>query len=604
MIDVDGEPQIPRPGVFEPKYVDPTIKSAFGGGDQASMAPAAVNPPGVGGLPTSAIKLAKYMSGQTHATARSKLCEDKMKLWENDFRELVLGRLQKMFHPENFARMRLMPHLSSNLLQRIVNDTSILYSGKAKRTLVPGEVDSETVGSSQPDYTEDGLEGDDLEDIPSDDHPLDDDPDVKRLSKLITAPTVAPVNPSFDRLLKRLDWDVLLDTVEKLCSFLPTVWVGPRVVEGRLHFIIYTPDCADIVQNPNNPHEAIAFWYKGEEWDDRSEKMVPIIHFWEPTTYTKLKDDWTVISSDENPLGRLPVARFSIGTAVNKYHCDGIGNDLYEGTMELAILRTMQDCRVRDSAFKQIAMSGASAEDVPADQVMGGPSPIILGDQGTATVLDLTPAISQYTDLCRQRGLELAAKFGITSADYTSDKVPQSGFSKKLDQAKINKESRRRRKYFAQGEKDLYRLTAKTLIEYPVPDIGGLDPSFDLKVEFAETVFEEDPEKQNRIDAEEMKLGKTNIFEIWRRDRPDMTDMEILRQLKLNQLINQTFVSSEQATMLQLLSQEAAIEGVSKSGAKNGTGGSESGAGQTANAQAAGPGDAPNGGGPGGTAGE
>ena len=75
----------------------------------------------------------------------------------------------------------------------------------------------------------------------------------------------------------------------------------------------------------------------------------------------------------------LPVAKFEIdrsdrGLATST----GTATTFTQGPSRSAMLKTLQNARAKDFAFKQLAIQGEE-KDVPADQVMGGPWPVMLG---------------------------------------------------------------------------------------------------------------------------------------------------------------------------------------------------------------------------------
>lgn len=561
------------------KMFQPLVDLFRSGGNGPVITATGTLPGGTAILPPEHARArASYQQHSAGPDSRVALSQNKMKMYHNQYKGLVLEKLQEAFHPDNYSRIRFVVHTSTNILGRIVDELSVLYESPSKRSLVQkGAIQSTEGGESQGSISDRARRVGEVEegDSESGQGPtlLDTgDPDIDSLADLFEIDghrnTEGEETP-FDRAMKASDWDVLLDTVEKMVRFLPCVWVRPVVTyskmtedgrgepeSGKLSYVVYTPDVADVVVDPSNPAIAIAFWYWGEEVHEGQIRKV--VHFYNSTNYWKLDDQWRPLHQQENPLGRLPVAVFRKDSPTNSYYLDGVGDDLYEATLELCILKTIQNARAKDSAFKQLAIQGGSEKDTPSDQVMGGPSPIFLGDEQTATVLDMQPALDQFTDLCEKRELFYASKYGISAAEYKSEGTPQSGFAKKLDRDKILKENRRIRKHFAKAEQDLYHLLAATLDKYPVDIIGKLPLDAELLVDFAEPVFEEDPQTQARTDALALKMNTTSILAIMQRDNPDMTEYELAKLAAKNRRINEAFMSSQQASLVSLLAGEKA----------------------------------------------
>lgn len=483
--------------------------------------------------------------------SRQKLC-----VWKNQLEPLVLEVLKQNFHPENFARMSMMVSSWGNPLQRIVNETSLVYSNPAKRRIkttspVPDEEVPPPEGKSQDQVVWEladvlNLEGSD----PTEETPL-------------------------DAVMKLADLDAVMDMAEKMASFLPCVWIRPVVrydrttiqkdemtgqeetvadtSSGSLAWVIYTPAVADVICDPSNPNRELAWWYEADELDEKTGSIIRVIHFFSQTEYYKFGSDWEVITSAPNPLG-IPVVKLQLNETVDgDYYLDGTGDDLFRFTLELNALRTMQNGRWRDGAFKQLAITGASADDIPQDQVMGGPSPIVIPEGGTAQALDFTPELSQMNETLRQRSLEVAAKWGITATQYLSESTPQSGYAKRLEMDKIIAESKRRRKYCTTAEKKLYRLLALTLQEYPIDDVPALDPDAEIQIDFAEPRFSDAPGDQARTDALRLKIGIDSIVDVLGRENPDLTETDLVRLSYKKRRINQVLLTADQAAIVDLL---------------------------------------------------
>ncbi len=549
--------------------------------------------------------------------------ESKLKMWRQAHLEAVESKLRMNFHPQNYIRMTLMPHVSTNLLDRVVRDLSITYETAPHRYLEsdkpkapPKPLAEETEEDAEyEEYPTDETEPEEkVEKEAEGEEPVDDeeaappitkpdspfgkkksadkmekpvldtgDEDVDALAALLELEGSATGEETpFDKWIKHGAVDELWETVEWYARFLPCVWVRPyvryadalkvmeanavtgvmeEVIKGdpktaKLEYIIYTPDLADVIVDPNNPTVALAFWYWSSELDSRGD-MVRRINFWNKEVFVKLDEQWKVLFIEPHTYGCIPVVPVRLGKPVGSYYLDGTGDDLYEGTLEICVLRTIQNARARDAGFKQLVISG-NADQIPAEQVMGGPTPIYTHEEGTATVLDMSPNISEWTELCEKRGMELSAKYGISGAEYKAEGAPQSGFAKKLDRDKILKENKRTRKYFAKAENELYQLTAKILKVQPVGEIGTL-PEEEMCVDFAEPSFTEDPKVQSETDAKRLKLNIDSIIDILKRENPDLNETELVKLAHKKKKINDAFVTPDQMKLVDLLASDGAL---------------------------------------------
>lgn len=645
------------------------IKAAFGmGGKHVISVPASGKASGTL-IDTQVTELvlarkAQAQQGVEYWT-RMRKSEAKLKMWKQDFKDELELKLRENFHPENYIRMTMMKHMSTNILQRIVQDLSLTYENPPRRFFK--EDQAELVEAAQLETDPNAPpppEGDPVpppagtdkttsppvaKDAPPDqsktkppakrpgfvpfgktqkpDAPVPPEqkppipgsggatlntglPDVDALADLLSLEGAE--HPKVDDVLKKLEehsnLDMVMENVEMYARFLPCVWIRPMVeydevkvevktqtttetkknadtgqdetyqvqtqVEspptenapsGKLEYVIYTPDMADIVPSPSNPNKMDAFWYFSYELDER-EDMKKFVNFWTDTYYIKLDEGWRVISVEDNPYGVIPVAEVKLGWNGTCYYVDGQGDDIYDGSLELCVLKTIQNARARDAGFKQLAISGADPKDIPADQVLGGPTPFYTGDAGSVTVLPLEPQLQQWTDMCTSRGIELSAKYGISAASYKAEGEPQSGFAKKLDMGKILSINRRGRKYFKKAEIDLYAVTRAVLEARPVPDIGVL-PDKTLDIDFAEPSFDEDPKNQAETDAKRIKLGIDSIIDILKRDNPDLTEVELIKLAAKKKRINEAFIDKPASTLMDLLaSGQAAAPGAPPGG--------------------------------------
>lgn len=528
--------------------------------------------------PSRAEAYARLYSSNTALLSRQELSERKMRIFDGELYALVEEHLRKAFHPENYERLKLTIHTTSNLLKKVARETSILYEQPAQRALLDS-VQPQTEGGDRRASTEDiasGVADDATEDTAGGVDIGTGDSEVDALGEVLE---LEPENEQeeetpFDRMLKASDWDTLLDTVEQLCVFQPVVWVRPVVVgpltadgkldpkTAKLEYVVYTPADAVGVPDADNPKQLAAWYYRGEEVvvpPGGRPEVREVIHYFEADLYKKFDKEWRELERQENRVGRIPVTAFRIDRPRRSYYCDGLGNDLYAGTIEVCVLRTMQNQRAKDFGFKQLVIVGANPEEVPQDQVMGGPTPIIIpsGEGGAgANVLDLQPYLKDWTDLCRERAREVQDAYGIT-VDVEQQGAPESGYAKKLRMAKVLKESRRRRKFFAEAEQDLYNNVALTLRAFPVSSIGALNPDAQLQVDFAEPSFEENPWEQARIDSLRLKLNLDSIIDLLRRDNPDLSDAELVRRAFRNRRLNEVLMTSEQVRITDLLATRA-----------------------------------------------
>lgn len=574
-----------------------------------------------GDLPPEAKVARQRYADKYKGSAKSRMEEakEKQQVWENNLEKLVLDRLAHQFHPENYARMKLQPSLWTNQLRRIIEDVSMLYTVPARRSLDTEEDEAEKKQQTQGD-----MPGQDKPALPDTTKPKAPPPAIAAKADptappAADAPPVPPGGPQtgepdidalaevldldgedkkkpkvLDIIAKMIDFDVYLDLVEKMVRFQDCVWVRPIVryertvmvqdtetglsaeqgdtKTGKLSLVLYTPANADVVENPENPAEALAWYYWANELMPNGQYQV-VIHYFDKDKYWKFNHEWKKLQEPiANPYKRLPVAVFRKELpSPQSYYVNGSGRDLFEATLELCVLRTIQNARFRDSGFKQLAFTGDD-QSINSDIVLGGPAPVMLPDGGTATVLDMQPNLQPMTDLCESRQLEQAGAYGMSPDGYKMTAAPQSGFAKKLDQKKLLKENKRIRKFFAESEQDLYSLLAIVLKESPIDGVPELNADDELTVDFGEPEYEEDPKIQAMVDAQDIDLNLTSIVEILKRRNPDLDEVELVEMAYKNRRINDALITPAEKTLWDLMGKPVPPKGAGGAGGAGGGG--------------------------------
>jgi hypothetical protein len=136
------------------------VQNFFGGGSRVVVIPTGGSGMTAGGAPPPEALLARQrMSDRAkgfNVMSRMEEAKQKNQVWDNELYPLINGRLQRMFHPENYARMRLTPSIWNNAMRRIVEDISILYEMPPRRYLKKDKKTEQTSGSAGESMVEDG----------------------------------------------------------------------------------------------------------------------------------------------------------------------------------------------------------------------------------------------------------------------------------------------------------------------------------------------------------------------------------------------------------------------------------------------------------------
>lgn len=495
---------------------------------------------------------------------RATLCSNVAKMLANNFADVVEAQVRSMFHAENYEHLRLHIHSTTNVLRRVVHEVARAYQEPAFRWVkgLSREAARMTVGGrlggllALSDERLSVLGETGVEEAPEEDgteEPVEAAPPEAGDERASAA---------IDAYLAEADLDTVMAAAQRLAMVMPVVWIFPAARKDedgkvRLRFALYTPYSASADADPMNPAVAQTWrvWVR-EKPKKKGDLPKRVAYEWTSETIRKVdedgrevKDGDPIVGDGVNRLGRIPVTTLRLGLPAEAggYYLDGQGGDLYDATVELCVLRTLQNARYRDSSFKQLVIDG-DPENVPADQVMGNPARPIFVSEGTATVLDLQANLDALSAVVRERLQEIASAYGISPSAWalTGSERVQSGFSKKMDSAKVLGINRDHRKWLLAAEQDLFRLVA-TGVErgvYDLPELAGMPTEAEFVVDFADPRFEEEPLTQAKADALDIEMGKLSILDVLMRDNPDLTEEEALALLARNRMINERFAGT------------------------------------------------------------
>jgi hypothetical protein len=470
-----------------------------------------------------------------------------MSVYKNNLQGLIDERLKSMFAEENYAALKLCAHTATNILERVVREIAIAYQQPATRYLK-----SETDGAQRATAT--GR----LNELAA---MRDEDILATDLTAETDAPVESPEAPAtetdspFEKWLAKSDLDGVMAEAQRLGKFNPAVWIKPEIREELLEFDLYTPASADILPDPKSKTRAIGWYTWRDEPVRQTDLDAPrgivgvfkkkpeartVFHLWDRTTYYQINEKGEDIRPPEptRTPGRLPVVALRLGRPIDSYYLDGMGGDLYDATLEVCALKSVQNRSALDS-FKQIVIQGIDQDKIPIAQVVGNPAyPIGVPESGAATVLDHTLQLADIGAMITEREQGIATKYGISPDAWRAGGSVQSGFSKRLDKARILEMNAEDRKYLSTAEADLYRLCAAL---GNLPEIGTLDEGAEFVIDFGEPKFETEPEEEARVRSQRISLGVESIVDWVMDENPDLTEEEAIQLLARNRMLNARF---------------------------------------------------------------
>lgn len=386
----------------------------------------------------------------------------------------------------------------NNVIKRIVNEMSTVYSEPAKRSV--GE-------------TEEG-EKRQVEQV--------------ELVKVGAAPaesiTPTPNDDAYQALLEAVCMDERMLEVGRLLNLHRALLVGFRVrmkPDGEREPLIdiATPANVRAITHPNDGSLVIGWIIRTDHKTARSSEEVPAWMLWTDHESIALRNDLSVIPGSwrEHGLGVCPWVPVTLGPASSGFWPGSEGADLVAGH-ETIWLENILLIKESKSATKQTIVTGDgtnTARGQSSDTEVVGE----LADGQSATTVDMSMDLDLFKGAAAHVGVDLGLNYGLMPA-VTQGQHAESAEARELQMLPLKAIRRRQQTPLRRFEKRFaYVMSAVLKVDLPAmffEFIGWL-------IEFAESETPLDPTADHELFLKERAAGLDNTIAKLMRKYPGLT---------------------------------------------------------------------------------
>jgi len=388
-------------------------------------------------------------------------------MYNDNFDDQVISKLGKIYRA--FAQLKLDVQLNTNnnLYKQIVNAISNVYSFGVTRT----------------------IDNDDLAELYN---TLRIDKTMTQANRFVNA---------FNDVVLQVGWDFNKEQPKLLIRLphLTEVDFGDGEVQSVMYF----------VEMIDKKRERWAFWSNEEHYYIErgvgEDKIVPV------------EDNDEMV----NPFGVLPFVFMHNGWRDTQFWDAYTGDDLTNGTIDMAVHLTFLNHIIKTQSFKQLVGKGDNVGEL-LGQVLDPLSILTLTGQNTEiSVLDMQSNYEQLHSVVQELANSLAISYGVSPNQFRMSKQASSGFALKMENIKLDRFTVEQQQDFKDYEKELFELIKVVSEEY-----GKSYGDASILIDFTEPNYPSSEQEQLTIDQQSIDLGLTKPQSILMRENPDLTEEE------------------------------------------------------------------------------
>lgn len=415
-------------------------------------------------------------ANREHQTNRIFTRVDKFRLryemYNDNFRQQVIYKLGQIYRAFKLLNLDVQINDNNNIYKHIVNAISNVYSFGVERTF-----DDET---AQELYKE-----------------LRIDKTMAQANRFLNA---------FNDLLVQVSWH---NDKPKIMLRLPHQ-TEVEYTNGELHCVKY------FIQMIDKDTEQWAYWTDEEHYYIEKkhgiEKIVPV------------EDNDEMV----NPFGVLPFVVMHNGWRDEEFFDAYTGDDLVNGTVDLAVHLTFLNHIIKSQSFKQLVGKGDNVGEL-LGQVLDPLSILTLTGQNTEIqVLDMQSNYEQLHKTTQEMANNLAINYGISPNQFRMSGSPTSGFALKMENLKLDRFTLEQQDDFKQYEHELFNMI-QIISEYYGKPVNG-----EMSINFVEPAYPESEKERIDMAKDKIDLGLTSPHKILMQDDPDLTPEEAVIEVSDN----------------------------------------------------------------------
>ena len=386
-------------------------------------------------------------------------------MYNDNFDDQVISKLGKIYRA--FAQLKLDVQLNTNnnLYKQIVNAISNVYSFGVTRT----------------------IDNDDLAELYN---TLRIDKTMTQANRFVNA---------FNDVILQVGWDFNKEQPKLLIRLphLTEVDFGDSEVQSVMYF----------VEMIDKKRERWAFWSNEEHYYIErgvgEDKIVPV------------EDNDEMV----NPFGVLPFVFMHNGWRDTQFWDAFTGDDLTNGTIDMAVHLTFLNHIIKTQSFKQLVGKGDNVGEL-LGQVLDPLSILTLTGQNTEiSVLDMQSNYEQLHNVVQELANNLAISYGVSPQQFRMSSQASSGFALQMENMKLDRFTVEQQQDFKDYEKELFELIKVVSEEY-----GKSYGDASILVDFTEPNYPSSEQEQLTIDQQSIDLGLTKPQAILMRENPDLSE--------------------------------------------------------------------------------
>lgn len=278
--------------------------------------------------------------------------------------------------------------------------------------------------------------------------------------------------------------------------------IGPYVQQlpdgtQRIQYRILTPDCCEVIVEDDDPTLMRALLYVYYVADDKGIQR-PRYVYYDNERYREYDEFWApvVVEGNEegiNPFGRIPfVAAHAVFDTQKFWHHEQ-SRGLRRVNLSVASGLTDFWHSIKVNSFKQLGLSGADFDDLDPGQVLDGAWPLDLGEDGQATVLDMTVDQMRHIEAIWQVAAMVVHTYGLNPKTFRGTMDANSGYQLSVQNQDLMEIHAEQRILFERVEQELYQVVRA--VNNVQPNLAEL-PDGQLFLEFDEVGPGKSPEEK------------------------------------------------------------------------------------------------------------
>ena len=406
------------------------------------------------------------LSGETNRITKF---NNRYQMYNDNFRDQVISKLGQIYRAFAVLKLDVQLNTNNNIYKQVVNSVSNVYSYGVDRD----------------------FGNDDLTNLYSD---LRIDKTMAQANRYMNA---------FNDVLVQVSWDFEKE-VPKIMLRLPhQTEVGYN--QGEVEWVAYFVE----MTGKDNKTERWAYWSKDEHYyidkEAGDEKIVAI------------EDNEEMV----NPFGVLPFVFLHNGWRDESFWDAYTGDDLTNGTIDLAVHRTFLNHIIKTQSFKQLIGKGDNISELKG-KVLDPLSILTLTGQNTEIdVLDLQSNYDQLHKTIQDLANEIAVNYGISPNQFRMTGNTSSGFALQMENIKLDRFTTEQQADFRVYERELFNMI-KLVSEVYGTSYGDAE----LMIDFGEPTYPTSAQEQITIDQQAIDLGLISPHKVLMRENPDLTEAD------------------------------------------------------------------------------